>query len=325
MTFKRGLRPEAINSIRRMTDEGRNWWCDLLELWEPSGSGKSGLRLTVRHNTIDFYRDGACAAHVAFGRCKRGECAPIRVQTHLKYLINDETVGQKIATLHLGSHDWLVSSAAESMPISNRPFKEIIRAIDYRSNQIRKARNRQGLEKEGVDAIIANNASIIDIEMALPGFKLDEKNLTAQISSRKKRNTVAPRIDIVTLENNRDVDCIVPYEAKTYDDPRFEVPGAISFQLQKYKSWLTTNKKDVINAYRKSCAILVQLYHIANKREPAEVLLRAAAPESTLDIDLNPRLILFGRTKPKNFDTHLAKLKGVRIVCADDPKEIILA
>ena len=80
MPFNRGLRPEIMKAIRQMNSEGENWWCDLLKLWEPSGSGREGLRLAIRHNTIDFYRHGARAAHVVFGQCKRDECAPSRVR-----------------------------------------------------------------------------------------------------------------------------------------------------------------------------------------------------------------------------------------------------
>jgi hypothetical protein len=64
---------------------------------------------------------------------------------------------------------------------------------------------------------------------------------------------------------------------------------------------------------------------MASKREPAEIVLRAAVPETPLDIDLSPRLVLFGSTKPLKLDTHLARLKGIRIVRADNPEDISLA
>ena len=186
--------------------------------------------------------------------------------------------------------------------------------IDRRFDRLRLKQPRRGLEKKGVDKIIAHNSTIIDVEMGL-------------------REITAPRIDFVAIKNDRQP-CIAVYEAKTYDDKALlksmDDPKGINKQLEKYRKWLERepNRQAVVKAYRKTCALLMELHEIGKKEGPAKIVQKVGTPGSAVELDIMPCLVLFGglnTTKPKDLDEHLAKLRTTNIIGADDPGAISIS
>ncbi|MBV1700612.1 MAG: hypothetical protein KGQ46_02185 [Hyphomicrobiales bacterium] len=318
-TFRRGIRSEALSTLRAMAEAPEeNWWKELLRLWTPSGRG-DGLRLAVRENTLDFYRKGNVVAHVGFGQCKKGECAPAYVKTHIKYL-RGESAGGSYIKLMKGVDGWNWSDGAA--PISFSTIKE---NIDLRMKGVRDAGSEKGMEKVGVDTIVGSNAAVIDLEMALP--------LDVAIPG----SVGAPRMDLVALEKHGNEIRIVFWEAKTFDDPRLRIDGdsaaEVNGQLDTYSKYLANSawQAAIISAYRETCELLKEFWSMRGERGPLHPLVDAA-PRGDLNIDEKPRLVIFDNGSRTNIDEdpywqrHRKKLvnAGIELLVKDRASEITL-
>ena len=318
--FSRILRPEAILALEGLSNASHdNWWKELLRLWAPAGS-PDGLRLAIRSNYIDFYRMGNRIAHVSFGQSKKGEAAPISVRTHAKYVGGE----------HAGDNEVKLCENGRGLSWNDRfdftSFAEISRNIDSRMAEVRKSSPRRGLEKLGVDVILANNPAVIDLEMALsPDPRVPESG------------DGPPRMDLVALEKHEQEIRIVFWEAKTFDDPRlrFEDVGQVEndrkttkkknvlTQLKTYSNYVAyeDRRREIIVAYRETCRLLTWFWSMRGEKTPLHSLIvQAAAESSNLMIDLKPRLIVFSSEggKDVNSDPFWTRHKD-RIVNADYP------
>ncbi len=318
--FRRGLRSEALSTLRAMAEATEeNWWKELLRLWTPSGRG-DGLRLAVRENTLDFYRQGNVVAHVGFGRCKKGECAPAYVKTHVKYL-RGESAGDSYVKLMQGADGWNWSDGG-----ALTSFGAIKENIDARMKGVRDGGSeRKGMEKVGVDTIVGSNAAVIDLEMALP--------LDAAIPG----SVGAPRMDLVALERHGKEIRIVFWEAKTFDDPRLRIDGdadaEVVGQLKTYGKYLANSAWQVaiIRAYRETCELLKEFWSMRGERGPLHPLVDAARL-GDLKIDEKPRLVIFDNGTRENIDAdhywrrHRDKLTstGIELLVKDSAGQITL-
>jgi hypothetical protein len=298
--FSRRLRPEAILALEELSKSPHdNWWKELLRLWAPAGS-PAGLRLAIRSNYIDFYRMGNRVAHVSFGQCKKGEAAPVFVKTHAKY-VHGEDGGDKEVAARNTSDGW--SWAGEARPIS---FAQIVDNIDDRMAALRNgAYPRKGLEKQGVDDILANNPAVIDLEMALPRDPTIAKPADG-----------APRMDLVTLERHGAEIRVVFWEAKTFDDPRLRFEDVeevedgrkkknVLRQLEIYSNYVLDKDRsqEIVVAYRNTCVLLKRFASMRGSEPLHPVVEAAASEEASLVVDSKPRLVIFSSEGGKDVES----------------------
>jgi hypothetical protein len=288
--FARVIQPKALDTLRRLAEKpGDNWWKDLLKLWRPSGSTADdhGLRLAVRKNYLNFYLQGQSLARVGFVNDEP------YVSTHVKYAFGPNE-GQLYAKMHNGTD-------------IRHPITGIV--LRYRGSAtlhewIKRAGTYKGDEKACVDKLVADNSSIIDLEMGLP--------------------EVARRMDCVALECEGDAIRIVFWEAKMIDDDRLRSrsKAEVIVQLKRYKDFLEDDirAQSVETGYQNACRLFTDIHGMAAQfpNQPAlDPLVIAAAEEPlVLKVDPIPRLVIFGGNQKKgNWDFHRNSLKVEKIPC----------
>lgn len=284
-TFKRALRPDALAALQQMTNSSKpNWWKDLLALWAPSGvdSGDESdrkLRVAIRNNYLNFYRNGQSVARVCFGPRVNREVEP-RLETHVFYAFNNGRV-QAYAKLR-ASDSTLTDPTNESNSIKYDGIETLRRWI-------RNADLKSGAEKRSIDLIIGANSSVVDVEMAISDGK------------------IASRIDLVDLEAAPSGFRIALWEGKLYSDTRLRSNDdfpKIRSQLEIYRKYCSgeKNRSDIIESYKKTCRVLVELADMANScgnsffpLDPAIIAVSNGSAE--LAIDPMPRLLIFDGMK----------------------------
>jgi hypothetical protein len=322
--FQRCLPKEALSALQDLHDAAKdNWWKELLALWAPSGRGP-GLRLAIRKNTIDFYRNGNRVAHICFGKKKGDDAPPIYVETHVKYL-RGEDAGDGQAKLRRTVDGWSWSESSERVSFAN-----VVAAIDARMENLRRGKYpRKGLEKDGVDVIVGNNATVIDVEMGLPR----DPNIANE-------NGGAPRMDLVTLEKHGSEIRVIFWEVKTFDDPRLRIKeGAkaseVMDQLETYREYLrdAARRERIVSGYRETCRLLQKFWGMLGNEGCLHPLIgEAAMPESKLVLDSQPRLLIFNSANGKEIASdsfwppHRTKIEEARIpvMINDRAAEIVL-
>lgn len=286
-TFKRELRPDALAALRAMTDSSKpNWWKDLLAIWAPSGvdSGDKSdpkLRVAVRNNYLNFYRNGQSIARVCFGPRVNREVEP-RLETHVYYAFEKERV-QAYAKL-TASGSTLTDPTDDAGSIKYDGVETLRRWIGN-------ADRKSGAEKRSIDRIIGANSSVIDVEMAISDGK------------------IASRIDLVDLETAPSGFRIALWEGKLYSDMRLRSNDdfpKIRLQLETYNKYCSDNQNriDIVDSYRRTCRVLVELADMANScgnssspLDPAIIAVSDGTAE--LAIDPMPRLLIFDGVKGK--------------------------
>lgn len=273
--FKRGLTSAAKGRLEELAvSPTENWWKDLLGLWGPSGTGKveRPLRLAVRDNYLNFYLRGQSVARVAFN----GQNRPY-VDVHVKYAFENETE-QAYARLIDGEVVHPRSGRTASYSGASTLWEWMARAARWET-----------AEKAEVERLVADNAGVIDLEMGLPAHG-DQKT--------------ALRMDLIALEPEASGARIVFWEAKRITDARLRAnePKApeVMTQVSAYKSYLADkgHRGSVIEAYAQTCALLgdfAEWAAVDGKSLALDPLVRKAAqaPEK-LDLDITPRLVIFG-------------------------------
>lgn len=291
--FGRTISTECFDALKQLAEEpGENWWKDLLKLWRPSGStaGTSGLRLAVRRNTLNFYLRGQSVARVGFTPYHE-PC----VSTHVKYAFEGDS-GTGYAKMRNG--------AGVRHPVTGENLT--YEGAATLSTWIERAGTYTGDEKNCVDQLVADDSSIIDLEMGLP--------------------KIARRMDCVALERDGAVIRIVFWEAKMINDSRLRSrsePEVID-QLRIYKEFLEEKGQPqlVETAYRTTCELLIAFHEMAaqfSDQGPLDPLIVAAAQkDSVLKVDPAPRLVIFDAEPDKkngNWEFHRKRLEAEKIHC----------
>lgn len=269
----RGLTPQALGTLAALTQSSEpHWWKDLLGLWRPSGTeaGPDGLRLAVRNNYLNFYRQGQSVAKVGFARGGR----PI-LAAHVKYVFGKGETAQRYAKL---THTEVVH------PAGGAP--KTYRGLETLQQWVANAVHYTGEEKAFVDAVVAANGAVIDLEMALP-------------ASAERASPI--RIDLVALEEGGAGLSLALWEAKLIGDARLRSrtgqPKLLA-QLAPYEAYLAqgANRESVVAAYRQACVTLVELHGMAAGLADIGPLhpkiLSAAHAETALALDPKLRLLL---------------------------------
>lgn len=219
----------------------------LLQNWALPGddaalSHPPRLRIAVRDSALHFYVAGQRVAEIKSAR------GAIRLKLHVKYYQGLKkgseraiAAGQEVITI---SDDELCHENGEELA---RKWGET--AYTY-----------SGGEKIFVDQLVAANANVVDVEMALPGHKGDGGN------------SVAPRMDIVSVATENDVPCLNFWEVKLASNSEIRSKGEklhILKQLQDYMEWLSCDGRceQVCSAYRNTAGVLRKIASIVGKDE----------------------------------------------------------
>lgn len=286
--------------LHRLPDPLPTWFADLLRAYAPAGStAPTGpgdhLRLAIRDNYLNLYLAGQSLARVRLDRDGQ-----LVADIHHKY-VHQGAVGQ--AHITLGPNGY---------PDAERVLQPYLPAL--LPVWMKAALRHTGEEKTFVDALVAANADVIDLEMALPAY------------DGAAEGPVAPRMDLVALEdapgtgNHR----IVFWEAKRVTDKRIRCQGdaapEVVAQLATYTTWLAhgDHRATVASAYQQCCRQLVAFHALARTLRHdvpplGAAIVAVAAPDAPLPlIDDAPRLIIDDRAHNVSFTTngHLTKLRG---------------
>lgn len=315
--FKRGLEPSGWDALGRLANERDNWWNDLLSLWVPSGqiAGAHDLRLALRDGYLNFYRHGQSVARVCFGARRNGQ-VEARMEIHAKYVWGKDAPG-KYARLR-----------DREVTCNDVPSNAQYAGMKTLQEWIVKAEHWAGEEKRGVDMVVGNNPTVIDLEMAMPAWS-DEKS--------------ALRVDLAALDVTSKEPKLVLWEAKPLNAGALRArtgDANVVQQMDRYKKYLnsTGHRESLNEAYRTTCSALVRLAEMTGREIKLDASVRKIAEASRLEVALEPRLVVFqgvnwrkdGEPELVGFSNgwgaHLCKLRGSGIKVAEgrDPRELLL-
>lgn len=287
--FGRTLGPAFEKRLARLTEQ--RWWHDLLEMWRPAGcdSEDFGLRLAIRNGTMNFYRLGQSVAKVGFAR---GNSPYLKV--HAAYITGKEDTGSHYARLSNSAITCKSKDLGRLTYDGPRTLKEWIKASE----------RHRGDEKTFVDTLMRWNPEIIDLEMGLPGFRLNESD-----------SKVSPRMDLVAIENRDGQNTVVFWEAKMMANGELRCEGdglpKVGTQLSNYREWMKseTRIEQVADAYRENCRILVAIHSRAREinstiPELGQLVRSVAERGMPPAIDQCPRLVVCAPTRTANWERH---------------------
>ena len=295
-----------VNGVKGVLNAPENaWFRDLLKYWRPAGDlgdtqakplvGADHLRLAIRDGYVNFYRAGQSVAKVMFTNGK------LEARVHNKYVYGKKDGAQAYVKITEGGFTGADGSRVHYS--DDLVHHWILEAGDY-----------AGGEKFFVDELVGRNANAIDLEAGLPA----DPELWEEKS--------APRMDLVSLEPCGNHWRLAFWEAKLVRNwearCKSGLPEVVE-QLAKYERWLEKNRKIVCEAYRRTCADLVQFHAMAKVLNPEIgelgnwIVAVAGQDASELCFDSKPRLIVDDSSKNAAFtqNGHLQKLRdcGVHI------------
>lgn len=159
----------------------------------------------------------------------------------------------------------------------------------------KKAREYGGKEKEQVKEQILKNKAlcILDVE----------------VTFGREENFGKRSIDYLAVERNNNKISLVFYEAKHFDNPEIrarEIPKVFE-QIEKYETALKDllHKIEILNSYKTIYKNVLEL-NLNNKNKLTELI---GANIDSIEIDNEPRLIIFEIEPSKMDDMHIQKLK----------------
>jgi hypothetical protein len=165
----------------------------------------------------------------------------------------------------------------------------------------------------------ALDPSVINLEMALPGFEKEVSPGDDATAPVEKSPPTAPRIDMVHLRKNGDNVQIVFTEAKLFSntaslraDPNSGKPAKIFKQIDDYEKYITLHEKSIRHAYHQACKYLITI-RTAQGVPVDRLLIDAATDVERITLLKRPRLLIFRTIKDKgmrevSWEPHLQNL-----------------
>ena len=206
--FIRGLAAEAKKG---------GWWADVLADRE--------LIVATRGDSLNVYWRGQSIFRVV------ESLAGLAITTHEKYLL-DPTLRSQVPLAADGSFQ--IEKLLERGFIKKYEGKETLRKLKKASEHF------FGLEKAGCHEIAVKNGSVVDCEIAFPGF----------IDTNDDSETDSGRIDFACFQEFGDGVRLVFWEAKHYSnkelraDLRTDALPPVCDQIQRYKKFVVSHQSD---------------------------------------------------------------------------------
>jgi len=287
--FGRSIGQGLEERLASLNSQG--WWRDLLTMWRPAGqpSGNDGLRLAIRNGTMNFYRKGQSVAEINFD----GKGQPY-MRIHIAYVIGDKNLGKHYVRL---SADGLKSSSERDLGRYD--------GLPTLMHWIKRAESRSVKEKKFIDELmdVKANANVIDVEMGLPGFLEEARTKKRMDEPTNPGKKIAPRIDIIALEQQDAGPTIVLWEAKMMENPELRCDGdespPVFGQLKDYESWIgqADHETQVAVAYQQTCQIFVAIHKMAKEinteiGELGDLIISVAKSAKPPKIDRRPRVVI---------------------------------
>jgi hypothetical protein len=263
---------------------------ELFQRWVLPGqeSGLDGLRLAVRDGYLNFYVAGQSVANIA---CAANR--PLRLTIHKKYHggIEQGTSGPA------GMKTLMGADLRDPNPAA---------LVD---RWIETAASYCSAEKLFVDLLVAGNAGVLDLEMALPG----EPALAAA-----GQRLTSPRMDLVIV---RSEDAGTPvlnfWEAKCADNPELRARADIDIrgekgarvvrQLDRYMRWFAAERRvdQVRCAYQQAAGVMLQLAQCFGKLDssPPAIALWRTLTGHTPQLVVRPGIVV-GNFDPRGRGKH---------------------
>ncbi len=312
--FKRGLEPASWDALDRMATDGNNWWAHLLSLWVPSGKPADGygLRLALRDGYLNLYRRGQSVGRVSFGPRPDGK-VEATMNIHAKYVWGDQAPAR---------YAQLQDRTVTCKGLDSAPYA----GLETLEAWVRNAERWAGPEKCGVDLVVGNNPTVIDLEMGMPAW------------SGKKS---ALRVDMAALDASGEPK-VVLWEAKPLNSGALRArtgPGQVVQQMADYKAYLDEpdHRRWLSDAYCTTCCALLRLAEMTGRNIVLHDSIGAVAKAGRLDVAPEPRLAVFqgadwssGQLKlveyAEGWQTYLARLRreSVLVAVENDPRDLRL-
>lgn len=325
----RGLGSQYLNKLAELMDgpEGR-WWRDALV--------HPDVIIAVRRDSLNVYHRGAS---VFLADLRDGRIVP---KTHAKYLVRQR---QTHAEMNL--------DLSFSGPVGNTVWK-CYEGPATLKEMLKAAAALAGPEKFGLHSLIRNSLHVIDVEIALEGSVAvpidagtDAEEQTEISEAIKAADEVSPdetkanRLDVATLEDRNDCIHLVFHEAKHFGNKELRakkekggseaIDPPVLGQIERYTSTLKEHGKRLASEYAAICRSLLvidgmrqflldnQNKHSPRKPLDADSLITRVALGAPLQVDFEPRLIVFGFDQDqkdgevwKRHRNHLEKRLGGR-------------
>jgi len=269
--FKRGLNNRAIDLLAAEAAKG-GWWADVLA--DPT------LLVAIRDGYLNVYWRGQSLFYVKSNK------SGLKVTTHEKYLL-DPTLASQVS---LKNREFDVANLLKKGFISHYEGKATLDKMKKASGHF------SGLEKTGCHEIAIRNDSVIDREIAFPGF----------VSSDAGSENESGQVDLACVERDGQDVRLVFWEAKHYSNKELradlraedELPPVCG-QVKKYQAYLSAHREAVLGGYTAVARNLVALRDMKWVRPLSPLIVEVGTGKRCLVLDDEPKvgLIIFGFDK----------------------------
>lgn len=271
--FKRGLPQGALEHL----EKNCGWWRDVVSYtYEERGTGiRRPLLFALRDGYFNLYAEGQSVLKVGFDARRNGDLR-VSCKLHRKY-VEEQAQGQG----YLDFDGKVVTQRRERRHVANYDGPATL------ERWVKAARHYSGKEKMGAAVIANEHPEVIDVEMALPA------NDPASLKEKK----VANRMDIVALERHGEGVRLAFYEAKLFSNGELRSktfqPRVLGRQLENYRTYVSApdRRQEVLAAYENACSIAVKVDSMFGRQTHS--LVQAVAKGARLDLDPQPRLVIF--------------------------------
>lgn len=283
--FVRSLPDDLLPQLEKLAaDKKPNWWRDILS------HEQTDLHFAIRRNYLSVYAKGQSVFKIELGK----DSTPL-MTTHYKYLLRPKMPSKmEYATFdgkkfRMGGKEIDPGDLIQSSYVEKQTINELVRAAMTYSDP----------EKSGVHAIANANPNVIDMEVAFSEKKPLEdpaKVPEPENSLGRKTEWTARRIDLVALQpEGQDKARVVFYEAKRFDDARlWGAKPEVVEQLDRYSEFVSSNERDLKEAYTAVCKILANLRKVGSTKSLSSLIIDVARDKRELVVDKSCCLVVFG-------------------------------
>jgi hypothetical protein len=269
-----------LDGLERLAADPQSWWHDVLI--------RNDVFVAVRRNSLNVYHRGA-----SIFRIDDAGAGSISPKTHVKYLVRQQ---QALAEL--------LPDNTFSLPPGGAAWLHYDGSVTL-NDMLRSASDLAGPEKTGLHPLVLGHSRVIDVEVSL---ERADGELTEPPSSKKPIRD-QDRLDVVTLEARGAETFVVFHEAKHFSNPALRakmgsIPAVIG-QISRYRTTLAHHAAQLQLRYVQTCRALCRIEIMRARAKAASgnpalpsgidsLIAAVAAGQTDINVDSNPRLIVFG-------------------------------